>query len=174
LCSWTTTSPTLSPWFEDAGLLFSVDIFSSSPTRISINPRKVCCVDHSLATSVSSGILTNRDSLLENLMFTALRRVTPEIFYHKTKTGREVDIVALLPPVPGHERTILLVQVCASLADPRVKQNEVHSLSEAMFELAVAEGTIVTWRTDETIPVGFGTIQVVPVWRFLLEMEPRT
>ena len=33
---------------------------------------------------------------------------------------------------------------------------------------------IVTWRTDETIPVGFGTIQVVPVWRFLLEMEPRT
>ncbi len=27
-------------------------------------------------------------------------------------------------------------------------------------------------RTDETIPVGFGTIQVVPVWRFLLEMEP--
>ncbi len=47
-------------------------------------------------------------------------------------------------------------------------------LSEAMVELAVAEGTIVTWRTDESIPVGFGTIQVVPVWRFLLEMEPRT
>jgi predicted AAA+ superfamily ATPase len=42
-----------------------------------------------------------------------------------------------------------------------------------MVELAVAEGTIVTWRTDETIPVGFGTIRVVPVWRFLLEMELR-
>ena len=39
-----------------------------------------------------------------------------------------------------------------------------------MVELAVAEGTIVTWRTEETIPVGFGTIHVVPVWRFLLEM----
>jgi len=37
---------------------------------------------------VSSGILTNRDSLLENLVFTALRRVTPEIFYFKTKAGR--------------------------------------------------------------------------------------
>jgi hypothetical protein len=48
---------------------------------------------------------------------------------------------------------------CASLADPRVKQSEVRSLSEAMVELAVAE---------ETIPVGFGTIRVVPVWRFLL------
>lgn len=59
--------------------------FSSSPTRISVNPRKVYFVDHALAASVSSGILSNRDSLLENLMFTALRQVTPEIFYHKTK-----------------------------------------------------------------------------------------
>jgi len=156
--------------FEDAGLLFSVNIFSSSPTRISVNPRKVYCIDHALAASVSSGILTNRDSLLENLVFTALYRVTPEVFYYRTKTGREVDLVALLPTAPNDERTILLVQVCASLADPRVKQSEVRSLSEAMVELAVAEGTIVTWRTDETIPVGFGTIQVVPVWRFLLNL----
>jgi hypothetical protein len=158
--------------FEDAGLLFSVNIFSNSPTRISVNPRKAYCIDHALVASVSSGILINRDSLLENLVFTTLRRVTPEIFYHKTNTGREVDLVALLPSVPGQERTILLVQVCSSLADPRVKQSEVRSLSEAMVELAVAEGTIVTWRTDETIPVGFGTIHVVPVWRFLLDMEP--
>ena len=160
--------------FEDAGLLYSVNIFSSSPTRISVNPRKVYCVDHVLSASVSSGILTNRDSLLENLVFTALRRMTPEIFYYKSKTGREVDLVALLPTAPNDEPTLLLIQVCASLADPRVKQSEVRSLSEAMVELAVAEGTIVTWHTDETIPVGFGTIQVVPVWRFLLEMEPRT
>lgn len=160
--------------FEDAGLLFSVNIFSNSSTRISVNPRKVCCIDHALVASVSSGILINRDSLLENLVFTALRRVTPEIFYHKTKTGREVDLVALLLPGPGQERAVMLVQVCASLADPRVRQSEVRSLSEAMVELAVAEGTIVTWRTDETIPVGFGTIQVVPVWRFLLEMEQGT
>lgn len=159
--------------FEDAGLLFSVNIFSSSPTRISVNPRKVYCIDHALAASISSGILTNRDSLLENLVFTALRRVTRELFYHKTKTGREVDLVALLPTAPNDERAILLIQVCASLADPRVRQSEVRSLSEAMVELAVAEGTIVTWRTDETIPVGFGTIRAVPVWRFLLEMEPR-
>jgi len=63
--------------FEDAGMLFSVNIFSSSPTRISVNPRKVYCIDHALAASVSSGILPKRDSLLENLVFTALRRVTP-------------------------------------------------------------------------------------------------
>ncbi len=154
--------------FEDVGLLFSVNIFSSSPTRISVNPRKAYFVDHALVTSISSGILTNRDSLLENLVFTALRRVTPEIFYHKTKTGREVDLVALLPTAPGQERAVMPIQVCVSLADPRVRQSEVRSLSEAMVELTVAEGIIVTWRTDKTIPVDFGTIRVVPAWRFLL------
>ncbi len=84
-----------------------------------------------------------------------------------------MDLVALLPTTPNDERTILLIQVCASLADPRVKQSEVRSLSEAMVELSVAEGTIVTWRTDENIPVGIGTIQLVPVWRFLLDL-PRS
>lgn len=45
------------------------------------------------------------------------------------------------------------------------------SLSEPMIELAVAEWAIVTWRTDETIPIGIGIVQV---WRFLLEMGSRT
>ena len=35
-------------------------------------------------------------------------------------------------------------------------------------------GAIVTWRTDATIPVGFGTVRVMPVWRFLLVMDSRT
>ncbi len=65
-----------------------------------------------------------------------------------------------------------MIQVCASLTDPHVKQGEVRSLSETMVELTVAEGIIVTWRTDATIPVAFGSIHAVPVWRFLLEMEP--
>ena len=73
-------------------------------------------------------------------MFTALRRVMPEIFYYRTKAGREVDLVALLPSAPGQERVVMPIQVCATLADPRVKQSEVRSLSEAMVELAAAEG----------------------------------
>ena len=85
-----------------------------------------------------------------------------------------MDFVALLPSGQGQERTMLLIHVCDLLADSCVMHSGVRSLSEAMVELAVAKRTIVTWHTDETIPVGFGTIQVAPVWRFLLEMEPRT
>ena len=44
--------------------------------------------DRALVNSVSSGIHANRHSLLESLVFIALRRVTPEVFYYKTKAGR--------------------------------------------------------------------------------------
>ncbi|MCF6267956.1 MAG: hypothetical protein L3J57_15670 [Desulfuromusa sp.] len=66
-------------WFEDAYILFSVRIFDASLARANTNPKKIYCIDHALVTSVSSGILINSDHLLENLVFIALRRLTPEL-----------------------------------------------------------------------------------------------
>jgi predicted AAA+ superfamily ATPase len=39
-----------------------------------------------------------------------------------------------------------------------------------MAELDLKTGTIVTRSDDEQIEVGGGTIEVVPAWRFLLEL----
>jgi uncharacterized protein len=44
------------------------------------------------------------------------------------------------------------------------------SLSEAMAELGLKRGTIVTRKEEEQIELKTGTIEVVPVWRFLLEL----
>ncbi len=152
-------------WFEDAYVLFTVRIFDASLARANTNPKKIYCVDHALVTSVSSGILVNSGHLLENLVFTALRRVTPDIFYYKTKAGREVDFVA------GRENpSRILVQVCESIADERTRKRETSALAEAMTELGLSQGIIVTRNAEERIQVGSGTINVVPAWRFLLNM----
>jgi uncharacterized protein len=58
------------------------------------HPGQTSRIDHALETSICSGILVNSGRLLENLVFTALRQVTPDIFYYKTKTGRGVDFIA--------------------------------------------------------------------------------
>ncbi|MFH2124205.1 MAG: hypothetical protein ABIJ50_12085 [Pseudomonadota bacterium] len=63
-------------------------LFDASLSRANANPKKVYCIDHSLVTSVSSGILVNSGHLLENLVFTALRRITPDICYVKTRSGK--------------------------------------------------------------------------------------
>ena len=80
-------------WFEDAYFLFTVRIFDASAARRNTNPKKVYCIDHALIASVSSGILVNSGHLLENLVFTALRRRHAEIQYYRTRSGREVDFV---------------------------------------------------------------------------------
>jgi uncharacterized protein len=152
-------------WFEDAYFLFTVRIFDASLARSNTNPKKIYCIDHAMVTSVSSGILVNTGHLLENLVFTALRRLQPDIYYYKTKTGREVDFI-----VPLRGCSQILVQVCESLAEPRTRKRETAALGEAMMELGLKTGTIVTRNEDEQIEAGNGTIEVVPAWRYLLDL----
>jgi len=151
-------------WFEDAYFLFTVRIFDASLSRANANPKKIYCIDHSLVTSVSSGILVNSGHLLENLVFTALRRATPDICYVKTRTGREVDFIARL-----EDGSRMLAQVCESLADPQTRKREVAALAEAMTELKLASGIIVTRGEEGIVEVEAGKITIVPAWRFLLE-----
>lgn len=152
-------------WFEDAYFLYSVRIFDASLARSHANPKKIYCVDHALVTSVSSGILVNSGHLLENLVFTALRRLHPEVYYYRTKSGREIDFI-----VPARNRPRALFQVCESLAESQTRKREVAALTEAMAELKLKTGTIVTRNVDERIAVDGGRIMVVPAWRFLFDL----
>ncbi len=152
-------------WFEDAYFLFTVRIFDASLARSKTNPKKIYCIDHALVTSVASGILVNTGHLLENLVFTALRRVTPDIYYYKTRGGLEVDFLAQL-----QDRSRMLVQVCDSMAEPQTRKREVAALTEAMAEYDLKSGTVVTRNEEDQIKVDAGKIDVVPVWRFMLNL----
>ncbi len=153
-------------WFQDAFFLFTVKIFDASLKRQQANPKKIYCVDHALVTSVSSGVLVNSGHLLENLVFSALRRITPEIWYYKTRRGLEVDFLA-----QRADRVRLLVQACETMADPKTRKRELTALTQAMAELDLHTSTIVTRYEEEEIAVESGTISVVPAWRFLLHQS---
>lgn len=153
-------------WFEDAYFLFTVRIFDASLARSNTNPKKIFCIDHSLVNSVSSRILVNSGHILENLVFTALRRVHPEIYYYKTKSGREVDFI-----VPEGETGPILVQVCESLADTNTRKRELAAITDAMGEQKLKSGSIITRSDEERIEFPGGVIDVVPCWRFLLQQS---
>ena len=158
-------------WFEDAFFLFTVRIFDASLARANVNPKKIYCVDHALVRSVSSCILVNSGHLLENLVFTALRRATPDIFYYRSRTGREVDFVVRMP-----DGSRVLVQVCESLADPRTRRREVTALRDAMAELDLPSSVLVTGGEpgeaggEQRITVDTGTVAVTAAWRFVLDL----
>jgi len=150
-------------WFEDAYFLFTVRIFDASPTRSKAAPKKIYCIDHAFVTSISSGILLNSGHLLENLVFMALRRLSPLVYYYKTKSGREVDFV-----MQTQDRTRTLVQVCESLANEQTRKREILALNEAMDELNLKSGIIVTRNEEEQLKIEEKTVHIIPIWRFLI------
>ncbi|MBT3201102.1 MAG: ATP-binding protein [Phycisphaerales bacterium] len=152
-------------WFEDAYCLFSVRLFDASLSRSQANPKKVYCIDHGLVTSISSGILVNSGHLLENLVFSAIRRRWSEVYYYKTKTGKEVDFI-----IPMRTGQKMLVQACESLADLQTKKREIAALSEAMAELKIDCGVIVTRNEDDHVDFDAGSIQITSAWRFLIDL----
>jgi hypothetical protein len=78
----------------------------------------------------------------------------------------EVDFIAQM-----RDRSRLVVQVCESLAESKTRKREVAALREAMIELNLKSGTIVTRSDEEEIEVGGGNIAVIPAWRFLLNLD---
>lgn len=150
-------------WFEDAFMLFIVRKFDASQTRSNSNPKKVYCIDHAFVTSISSGILVNSGHLLENLVYITLRRITPSIFYFKSATGREVDFI-----IQRRKHEHQLIQVCESLVDPVTKKREISALTDAMHELNLKKGIIVTRNEMDTLMLDQGMISIVPIWQFLL------
>jgi len=152
-------------WFEDAYFLFTTRIFDASLARSNTNPKKIYCIDHALVRSVSSGVLVNDGHLLENIVFLALRRTASKVYYYKTKGGREVDFV-----VRGRGG-VELVQVCESLAIPATREREIRALAEAMSELRVKTGTLVTRSEEGGEQTPSGNISIQPAWRWLLSRE---
>lgn len=150
-------------WFEDSYFIFSVMIFNLSIAKQNVNAKKAYCVDHSLAMSVSPRLSENKGLLLENLIFTHLRRRTKRIYYYRTHKGKEVDFLWLDENDKPH-----LVQICFSLQDSQTKNRELKSLIEAMQELDLYNSSIITFDEEKEIRDDKRVIHIIPAWKFLL------
>lgn len=151
-------------WIEDAYFLFTVRTFEASLAKSNTNPKKIFSVDHSFVSSTSSGVLVNSGHLLENIVFTSLRRTGSKVFYYKSKSSREVDFVRR-----RLDGSLQLIQVCESMLSDSTKKREVQAVQEAMRELSLKEATIVTRNEQDLLNFDEGNISVVPIWRFLLQ-----
>ena len=106
----------------------------------------------------------DRGALLENLVYAHLRRQGSRSEYVMTQSGLEVDFL-----VPGRRvADRQLIQVCWTLENEATRRREVTALGEALRELRLKVGTIVTWNEHEQID---DKIVAVPAYRWLLEEQ---
>lgn len=111
---------------EDAFLLCSVGIATSSPRQRQVNPRKVYPVDTGLMGLYALSGKPNTGHALETVVLHRLQALGADVAYVRTPTGYEVDFHARHP---GGQQW--LVQVCPDITQPDTLAREVRALQEA-------------------------------------------
>ena len=110
--------------------------------------------------SSSLSLSDDYSKLYENLAFLHLRRKSSEVYYFKEK--QEVDL---------YVRTDreYLVNVSYAIEDEKTLKREINALKEGMRYFKLDRAYLVTAERDERIEVDEGMIEVVPMWKWLLQ-----
>jgi predicted AAA+ superfamily ATPase len=146
---------------NDVYLFFSMDLFDYSLKRQIYNPSKIYCIDAALSNSISFKFSRNIGHIYENIVFLELLRRNREPYYWKSKKGREVDFV-----IREGLNITEAIQVCFSLEDEKIRQREMQALIEVKDELRAEHLTVIT---DDEESSGQGEINIIPLWKWLLQ-----
>jgi len=153
-------------FLEDAFLLRTVPISTTSERRRMVNPRKAYPIDMGLIGPYDRSGKANTGHSLETCVYLELCRRGYEVAYVRTGEGYEVDFHATDPE--GNE---MLIQVCAAAADSKTLAREVRALGKAAEEHPRAELLLITMEP----PAGkglSGKVKTVQAEEWLLEELP--
>ena len=152
---------------NDVYLFFSMDLFDYSLKRQIYNPSKIYCIDVALSNSISFRFSRNMGHIYENIVFLELLRRNKEIYYWKSKKGKEVDFI-----VKEGLHITEAIQVSFSLEDEKTRQREFQALAEVKDELRAERLTVITDDEESTVPIegkrGQGEINIISLWKWLL------
>ncbi len=131
---------------EDAFLVRTVAVATSSERRRQVNPRKAYPIDPGLIPVFDRSNKPNLGHALETSVLLELERRGCERAYVRTRAGLEVDFLSR--DANGQE---CLIQVCSDLRDEETRTREIRALVSAAQEHPQAKLELVTLHS-ESIP----------------------
>jgi predicted AAA+ superfamily ATPase len=155
-------------YLEDARLFFLLKKFSFSLKEQALSPRKGYIVDLGLRQVFGHSYSQDLGKSLENLVFLGLMQAKAknpwlDVFFWKDSKKGEVDFV-----VTERRQVSELIQVCAELAGPGVKEREIKPLLVAAQKIKGRDLTIVTMDYEGEEVIDKKKIKFVPAWKWLL------
>lgn len=155
-------------YLEEVYLTFSLNRFSFKTREQIKTPKKIYLVDSGFILAKSFQFSQNFGKLMENLFFVELLRrgyqANKDIFYYKTKDGREIDFV-----LREGIKIKKLIQISYQIANNQVREREKKSLLKGENELKCAQLEIVTWDQEGEERVADKTVKFLPLWKWLLK-----
>jgi predicted AAA+ superfamily ATPase len=152
-------------FFEAAYLIHLLPCFAWSLKAQSLALKKVYIADLGFIKTGSVSFSGNYGAMLENCVFNSLRIVAgiSDLYYFTGKNGGECDFI-----VTPHEKTSC-IQVCWEITHDN-EDREINGILEAMEFFNIDRGTILTFNTEDLIQVAGKKIEVVPAWKYVVNI----
>ena len=162
-----TTLEKYTGYLEEAYLIHVLQRYSNKAAERVGTPKKVYLVDNGYIEAAGVQFSPDRGRLMENLIFGELlkagRRPNRDLFYYKTRNGREVDFITRKGRAVDS-----LIQAAYKLDAPGTKEREVKALIEAGGELRCDNLLVITWDHEEILKVSGKKIHFTPLWKWLV------
>lgn len=142
-------------YLEEAFVLHRAPIWSPSVRVQAVRPEKVYAVDPAFKYAMT--LNEDKERVFENLVYLALRR--QGIAPHYWLDGQEVDFFW---------ENGQLINACYDASDPSTRHREINGLLRAMEKLDQPTSLLLTWDEEGTHTAPGRTVQIVPLWRYLL------
>jgi predicted AAA+ superfamily ATPase len=146
--------------FETSYLIQLLPKFSFSAKSQLLAPKKVYICDPGLIKAGAILLTENQGYLLENIIFSHLRRHSNELFYYN-ENNKECDFVEL-----EQGKIKRLLQVCWAVNSDN-EEREINGLIDAMRYFKQPEGCIITANQKDKIYHEDLVIEVIPAYDFL-------
>jgi len=153
---------------ESVFLFFKIPLFDYSIKRQIYNPGKFYIVDVGFSQILGFNFSKNIGHIFENLVFLELKRRGKEIYYWKSKKGREVDFV-----IKKGGKIEEAIQVCFSLSNEETKKREIEGLLESKEQLKPDKFIIITDDEDREERINRMNIKIIPLWKWCVIQDDK-
>ena len=145
-------------YFTQTYIISFVPRFSYSYRTQIVSPKKVYCIDNGLHMAVTTSATTDTGRRLENMVYGELRRKYNQIYYFN-ENGSECDFIICHKNIPSQA-----YQACYEL-NRENETREINGLLQAMQQLHIDKGYILTTNQSDIIIKDDYRIEVLPAWQ---------
>jgi hypothetical protein len=146
-------------YLSEVYLVFLIPKYDTSLKVQARNPRKIYAIDTGLVHFSSVSGSPDQGRLLENAIYLQLKRLENEIWYFRGK--KECDFISR----KGNSN-YSAIQVSWQVGVQNEKR-ETEGLMEAMDNLNLTEGTIITYDQEDRFLINGKTIRLIPAWKWM-------
>jgi len=151
-------------YLEEAYLAFQLNPFSFKLKNQLSGRRKIYTIDSGLINSISFQFSYNLGRLMENIVFTQLKRKGVEFYFYNSQSKEEVDFI-----IKDNLNIKELIQVCFNLDNLETREREIKSLLRASNYLNCNNLKIITLDTENKEQIKGKNIIFIPLWKWLLQ-----